>query len=258
MTVDHESRKDCLKPSLREAMDMAILLSRLKAACHGWARFPPLTPAVGGLALVVIALAAQSYASYIRWLEYEKRGKWRAETTLDFATCGRYEMTFRPIVSRNYAVRLMFRTPPEGDLTPYADTAQPVQARSSRQFRSTGDYAVSWQITCEDKAAAHGRINSLESAKWTVQGNAHCRYAPDRVYLQAGKEYTLAAQVEHVDPAVTELSPLLQVHTWGSLKGRRLGDWRPRHTFMFCAIGSAFLLMAYMRHVYDSKPSPPA
>ena len=111
-----------------------VLLARLRGIWHTCVRFSPLTPAVGGLTIIALAIAAQSYASYIRWLEYEKRGKWRAEIAVDFGVCGRHQTSFVPIVSREHAAAFTLRAPLEGPLADYAGQERAVPPEVSRRF----------------------------------------------------------------------------------------------------------------------------
>ncbi|HON90530.1 MAG TPA: hypothetical protein PKZ07_03110 [Sedimentisphaerales bacterium] len=93
---------------------------------------------------------------------------------------------------------------------------------------------------------------------WAMKDHALCRPRSwgEAPQLQAGQEYRLIAAVEQANPTVNELNPLLEVRTWGSLKGRSLAAWRRRYTLIFCAVGSVFLLMAYARWTCDRRRVP--
>jgi hypothetical protein len=234
-----------------------ILVSRLRDAWRNCLRFPPLTPAVGGLLLVVVATTAQSYASYIRWLEYEKRGKWQAEAAVDFGICGRHQTSFLPIVSREHKVAFALRAPLEGPLAEYAGQERLVTEEVARRFLADRKFVLSWQIACEGETVARGRILPSDLRIWAMKDHALCQ--PDHflsAQLRAGQRYTLTVEVEQADPAVNDLYPQLQVRTWGSLKGRPLVGWRMRDTLVFYAVGGVFLLMASIRWIYDGKPAP--
>jgi hypothetical protein len=237
---------------------MAVSFSRFKAFGLAAARFPPLTPAVGGLVLILIAIAAQSYVSYITWLEYERRGNWRAEAPLDFSVCGRHQIVFRPIVTRAHGVTFTLLAPLQGDLADYAGKEQWVPAEVARRFLAGREFMLSWQITQGESPVAHAMYRLSDLEVWAMKDHALCRprswgNAPQ---LQAGQEYRLIAEVEQANPTVNELNPFLAVRTWGSLKGRPLTAWRLRHTLIFCAVGSLFLLMACVRWTCDRRRIP--
>jgi len=235
---------------------MPVLLSRLGAACRNWRRFPPLTPAVGGITLIVIALTAHFYASYIRWLEYDLRRNWRAEAPVDFNAPGPFQMSFRPIVSRAHQVKLTLRIPLEGDLVAYAGKEQVLPAKVSRWFLAGRETELSWQIAHKGTTVASNTIQPSEFDMVARRDHASCICVQETPQLDAGQDYTFTAQVERPSPAISHLSPVLQVQTWGSLKGRRLVGWRPRHTLTFCAVGGVFLLMAYVRWTCDKRLAP--
>jgi len=216
--------------------------------------FRPFVPAVAGLALLILSLLAQSHASYVRWLELSRRGNWRTELSVDFSREGSWQMNFRPIVSRTHTVRFTLRAPLQDDLAEYNGKDQFLSAAATQRSLVGKEFALSWQIVSGEEVVAEGKIRSSDLNAWAMKDHARYQYAFGLPQLKAGQEYTFTAQVEQANQAVNRLSPTLQVHTWGSLKGRTLAVcWRLWHTLLFSGVGIVLVLMAYVRHMHDGK-----
>jgi hypothetical protein len=117
------------------------------------------------------------------------------------------------------------------------------------------EFGLSWRIAGQGQRVAEGSIDASDLKAWAEGDHARYQYAFGLPQLEAGQEYTLTAQVKQANPAVNGLSPILEVHTWGTLKGRALaGVWRPWHTLLFCGVGASLLLLAYVqrRHHRES------
>jgi hypothetical protein len=216
--------------------------------------FRPVVPAVIGLALLILSLLAQSYSSYILWLELDRRDNWHTELGIDFSSASSWRTDFRPVVSRTHAVKFTLRAPLQDDLAEHKGKDQLLSAAATQRSLTGKEFALSWQIVTREEVVAEGVIRPSILNAWAMKDHAYYQYTCGVPQLKARREYTFAARVEQANPAVNGLSPVLQVHTWGSLKGRVLPViWRPWHTFLFCGVGIALLLMAYVRHVHDSK-----
>jgi hypothetical protein len=215
--------------------------------------FRPVVPAVAGLALLILSLLAQVHVSYVQWLELGRRANWRMELAVDFSSAGSRQTNFRPIVSRMHTVRFTLRAPLQDGLAEYNGKDQFLSAAATQRSLAGKEFALSWQIVSQANVVAEGKIRSSDLKAWAMKDHAYYQYTFGIPQLKAGREYTLAAKVEQANPAVSGLSPVLQVHTGGSLKGRALAViWRPWHTFLSC-VGIALLLTAYVRHVHDRK-----
>jgi hypothetical protein len=216
--------------------------------------FRPVVPAVAGLTLLILSLLAQSHISYVRWLELGRRGNWRTELAVDFRNAGSWQTDFRPIVSRTHTVRFTLRAPLQDDLAEYNGEDEFLPAAATQRSLVGKEFALSWRIASRQEVVAQGEIRSADLDAWAMRDHAHYQYAFGIPQLKAGQEYTFAARVEQANPAVNGLFPVLQVHTWGSLKGHALAvRWRLWHTLLFCGVGIALLLAAYVRYVYDRK-----
>jgi hypothetical protein len=232
---------------------MALLMSKFKAACRESLKFSPLTLAVGGLAILVITLTAQSWTSYIRWLELSKRGRWQAELPVDFSVQGTYRRSFTPIVSRGHTMRFTLCAPLVGNLAEYSGKDEFLPTEASQKFLTGREFSVLWRVTGEGKVVAEGTIGPSDLRAWAMRDHALYQHAVGLSELQAGKEYLLTAQVDRANAAVSGLNPTLRVHTWGSLKGHRLNILRPGHTLLFCLVGMVLLAVAYAQHAYDRR-----
>jgi len=229
-------------------------MSRLKEGGRDKLAFRPVVLAVAGLALLVLSLLAQAHTSYIRWLELSRRGGWRTQLALDFSSAGSWQTTFRSIVSRTHTVRFTLRAPLQDDLAEYNGKDEFLPPAVVQRSLTGREFALSWQIVDQGDIVANGSIRSSDLRAWAMKDHAYYQYGVGLPRLEAGQEYTLAARVEQANAAVNGLSPVLYVHTWGSLMGRALaGCWQPWHTLLFCGVGVVLLLMAYARYVHDRK-----
>jgi len=229
-------------------------MSRLKEVFRDRLTFRPFVPAVAGLALLVLSLLAQLYVSYVRWLELSRRGNWRTELSVDFSREGSWQTSFRPIVSRTHTVRFTLRAPLQDDLAEYDGKDQSLPAAATQRSLAGKEFALSWQIGSRERMVAEGKIRSSDLSAWAMRDHAHYQYAFGLPPLEAGREYTLGARVEQTNSPVNGLFPILEVHTGGSFKARFLPNfWRPWHTLVFCGVGIALLLMAYVRQAHNRK-----
>ena len=216
--------------------------------------FRPVVPAVGGLALLILSLLAQSYASYVLWLELDRRGNWRAPLSIDFNKEGSWQTDFQPIVSRDHGVSFSVRVPLEGDLADYSGKEEALPAAVVHRSLAGREFALLWQVRSQKHVVAQGRVRPSDLTGWASRDHARYQRFFYSLMLKAGQEYTLMAQVEQANPAVSELSPVLEVYAHAALKGRTLIHvWRPWHTLLFCGVGIALLLVAYVRHVHERK-----
>lgn len=220
--------------------------------------FRPSVPAAIGLALVFLSVLIQGYVSYVRWLELTRRANWSTELAVDFRREGSSRTKFRPIVSRDHGVRFSLRTPLEGDLADYNGKDVFLPPAAAQRSLAGKEFTLSWQIVSQANVVAKGIIHCSDLSAWAMRDHAYYQYAFALPGLAAGREYMLAARVEQASLAVNELSPVLQVHAYGTLKGRTLaGSWRLWHTFLFCGVGTVLLLVAHARYVYDRKLNRP-
>lgn len=233
---------------------MRQIVARLGPIFRGRLTFRPSVLAVSGLALMVLSLLAQARTSYILWLELDRRANWRTKLAVDFSREGSWQTSFRPIVSRDHGVGFSLRVPLEGDLADYSGKEKALPAAVMQHSLAGKEFAVSWQVLSQKHVVAQGRVRPSDLTGWATKDHARYQCFFYSLALGAGQEYTFTAQVEQANPAVNELSPVLQVYAHGSLKGCLLANiWRLWHTLVFCGVGIALLLVAYMRHVHDRK-----
>jgi len=216
--------------------------------------FRPSVLAASGLTLVMLSLLAQAHASYILWLELDRRANWSTKLAVDFSREGSWRTSFWPIVSRDHGVRFSLRAPLEGDLADYSGKEEPLPAAVMQRSLTGKEFTLSWQVLRQKHVVAQGRIRPSDLTGWALKDRVRYQRFIYSLLLKAGQEYTFMAQVEQANPAVNELSPVLQVYAHASLKGRVLAViWRPWHTLVFCGVGIALLLVAYVRRVHDRK-----
>jgi hypothetical protein len=153
----------------------------------------------------------------------------------------------------------MLRAPLQDDLAEYNGKDQFLPAVATQRSLVGKEFGLSWQIVGQANGVAQGKIHSSDLNAWAMRDHAHYQYVFELPQLQAGREYTFAAQVEQANPAINGLVPTLQVHAGSSFKGRLLPNfWRLWHTFLFCGVGIFLLLVAHVRHVHDRRLTRPS
>jgi hypothetical protein len=217
--------------------------------------FRPSMLAGSGLALLILSLLAQAYTSYILWVELDRRANWSTKLAVDFSREGSWQTSFRPIVSRDHGVGFSLRVPLEGDLADYHGKEKALPTAVVQHSLAGKEFAFSWQVLSQKHVVAQGKVRPSDLAGWATNDHARYQCFFYSLALKAGQEYAFTAQVEQANPAVNGLSPVLQVYAMSpSLKGHPLAViWKLWHTFLFCSVGIALVLVAYVRHAHDRK-----